>query len=386
MRLPAPLALLAAAGLMLAAAPTAGAAIAYAPCPQAAALQCGSLDVPLDRSGATPGAVAARRRAQARAAPLPRTPPCSASSGGPGQAAIPFTGDVAQLLAPALETRDLLVFDQRGTGSSGLLECSFGSGTLTQGGTRCATGLGARRGLYTTAASVEDIEAVRAQSGYAKLVIYGVSYGTKVALDYAARHPDRVEALVLDSVVLPTGVDSLQRSTFAAMRRVLAQLCAGSECSGISSNPARDLANRVRSLARKPLLGPLTSARGVRQRVTIDRDDLFDVLFSGDQNPTLRAELPGALTSARRGDPAPLIRLAARSRGIISLAAKAAGGARQAVGSDINDGDLRRHDLRGVDLPVGSPRPPSRRAPSRPTPSRGRCRRARSARSTSRPR
>jgi pimeloyl-ACP methyl ester carboxylesterase len=339
MRLPAPLALLAAAGLLLAAAPSAGAAIAYAPCPQAPTLQCGSLDVPLDRSGAIPSAApGAIRLAAVRrlAGAAPSSTAVLGLSGGPGQAAIPFTGDVAQLLAPALTTRDLLVFDQRGTGSSGLLGCSFGSGTLTQGGTTCATQLGARRGLYTTAASVEDIEAVRAASGYAKLVIYGVSYGTKVALDYAARYPSRVEALVLDSVVLPTGVDSLQRSTFAAMKRVLAQLCAGSECSAISSNPARDLANRVRSLARKPLLGPLTSARGVRQRVTIDRDDLFDILFSGDENPTLRAELPGALTSARRGDAAPLIRLAARSRGIISLAGKAGGGARQAAGSDIN--------------------------------------------------
>jgi pimeloyl-ACP methyl ester carboxylesterase len=336
MRLPAPLALLVAAGLLLAAAPSASAAIAYAPCPQAPALQCGTLDVPLDRSGATPGTV--RLAAVRRVAPAnPTRSAVLGLSGGPGQAAIPFTGDVAQLLAPALSNRDLLVFDQRGTGESGLLGCSFGSGTLTEGGTRCATQLGPRRGLFTSAASVEDIEALRAESGYDKLVIYGVSYGTKVALDYAARHPDHVEALVLDSVVLPIGVDSLQRSTFAAMGRVLSQLCAGSECSGISANPTRDLANRVRSIARKPLLGPLTSARGVRQRVTIDRDDLFDVLFSGDQNPTLRAELPGALTSARRGDPAPLIRLAARSRGIISLARATAPAGRQAVGSDIND-------------------------------------------------
>ncbi len=340
MRLPAPLAaLLTAAGLILGAAPSAGAAIAYAPCPQAPALQCGTLDVPLDASGATPGAV--RLSAVRRVAPSNPTRTAVLSlAGGPGQAAIPFVADVAQLLAPAFANRDLLVFDERGTGNSGALGCSFGIGTVTQGGTRCATQLGARRGFYTTAASVEDIDAVRAASGYDKLVIYGVSYGTKVALDYAARHPDHVEALVLDSVVLPLGVDPLQRSTFAAMKRVLADLCAGSECRGISSNPARDLANRVRSLARKPLLGPLTSARGARQRVSIDRDDLFDVLFSGDQNPTLRAELPGALTSARRGDPAPLIRLAARSRGIISLAranARRAGLARQAVGSDVND-------------------------------------------------
>ena len=114
------------------------------------------------------------------------------------------------------------------------------------------------------------------------------------------------------------------------MRRVLSELCAGGACNGISGNPAGDLASRVRSLARKPLRGLLTSARGVRQRVEILRSDLFDVMLTGDLNPTLRAELPGALTSARRGDSAPLIRLVARSAGVISLA-------RQASGSEFSD-------------------------------------------------
>ena len=131
--------------------------------------------------------------------------------------------------------------------------------------------------------------------------------------------------------MLPPGPDPLQRSTFAAMRRVLTELCAGSECSGISGNPTGDLASRVRSLARKPPAGLLTSARGVRQRVEIDRGDLFDVMLTGDLNPTLRAELPGALTSARRGDSAPLIRLVARSAGIISFAKQ------QATGSEFSD-------------------------------------------------
>lgn len=251
-------------------------------------------------------------------------------AGGPGQSAIPLVSDFAELLAPALGTHDLLMFDQRGTGVSSPLRCSLTGRTLTLAGTRCAKEIGPVRGQFTTSASVEDIEALRSASGYDKLLIYGVSYGTKVALDYAARYPDRVAGLVLDSVVLPEGPDPLERSTFTAMRRVLAELCTGGECSGISSRPAADLAGRVRGLSRKPLRGLLTSARGVRERVEIERGDLFDVLLNGDLNPTLRAELPGALTSARRGDSAPLIRIAARAAGIISLR-------RQAAGSEFSD-------------------------------------------------
>ena len=321
MRLPAPLVLLVAAGLLiLVAAPSANAAIAYAPCSARSPLQCGSLDVPLDRSGAVPGSV--RLAAVRRVAPTnPTKTAVIGLAGGPGQAALPLVADFVALMAPGLATRDLLMFDQRGTGASSFLRCSFNARSLTAAGQRCAGDIGARRQQYTTAASVEDIEALRAESGYEQLVLYGVSYGTKVALDYAARHPTRVAGLILDSVVLPPGPDPLQRSTFTAMRRVLAELCAGSECAGISGNPTADLASRVRRLASKPLRGLLTTPGGAHQRVSIGRTNLFDVMLTGDENPTLRAELPGALTSARKGDSAPLIRLVARSAGIIGFQA-----------------------------------------------------------------
>jgi pimeloyl-ACP methyl ester carboxylesterase len=329
MHLPALQGLLLALGLLLSAAPSAGAAIAYAPCPSSPGLQCSGLDVPLDRSGQVPGAIhiAAMRRV---AATNPTRTAVVALAGGPGQAALPLVFDFAAVMAPALATRDLLVFDQRGTGASTPLTCRLAGPSLTDGASRCAAELGVRRGQFTSGASVDDLEALRAESGYEKLVLYGVSNGTKVALDYAARYPDRVESLVLDSVVLPPGPDTLQRSTFAAMRRVLTDLCSGSACAGISTNPVGQLNGQVRRLARASLRGLLTDGRGRRIRTSMTGEDLFNVLVSGDLNPTLRAELPGALTSARRGDSAPLIRLAARSAGIIELG-------RQVAGSDFSD-------------------------------------------------
>jgi len=67
MRLPATLAAFLAAGLLLLLPAAAGAAIAYVPCAAGSALQCGTLDVPLDRSGAVPGSVklaAVRKQAE----------------------------------------------------------------------------------------------------------------------------------------------------------------------------------------------------------------------------------------------------------------------------------------------------------------------------------
>ena len=126
--------------------------------------------------------------------------------------------------------------------------------SLLEAGARCAGQLGAKRGLFRTADSVADIEALREQAGYARLTIFAVSYGTKVALAYAAAHPDRVERLVLDSVVTPDGPDVLQHSTFAAVPRVLGELCAGNACQGITDEPDRraDVARQAAGEAPDP--------------------------------------------------------------------------------------------------------------------------------------
>ena len=179
--------------------------------------------------------------------------------------------------------------------------------------------LGARRGLFRTADSVADIEALREQAGYARLTIYAVSYGTKVALAYAAAHPDRVERLVLDSVVTPEGPDVLQHSTFAAVPRVLGELCAGNACRGSPRTRPRRCGAR-RAAREAPDARPLRDGRGRRHGVEITRQDLFTMLLKGDTNPALRAEVPAALGALHRGDRGPLGRLIAHAGGRVTLA------------------------------------------------------------------
>ena len=178
-------------------------------------LACAHLTVPLDPSGAVPGTItlAIRRRlapvGEAHSAVI-------ALAGGPGQSAIPFTETFTELLGPILDTRDLIVFDQRGTGYSHPLAChGFEQpGAYHSGGQlikSCAEQIGPERAFYTSLDSVADIEALRKALGYEKLVLWGTSYGTKVAEEYAQEYPQHVEALVLDSVVPPTGPDPLDR-------------------------------------------------------------------------------------------------------------------------------------------------------------------------------
>ena len=66
---------------------------------------------------------------------------------------------------------------------------------------RCVATIDADLRYYTTSIAVRDLDAVRAALGYAQLDLYGASYGTRVALHYALRYPERARTLVLDGVL-----------------------------------------------------------------------------------------------------------------------------------------------------------------------------------------
>ncbi len=245
-----------------------------------------------------------------------------ALAGGPGQAANPLAGFIAKAIAPALRNRDLIVYDQRGTGRSDPLDChdtpaleqAHSEAQLAE---QCALQLGPARGAYTTQESVQDIEAIRAAMGYEKLVLYGTSYGTKVALEYAERYPEHVEALVLDSVVLPEGPEPFSLSSIQALRPVLEELCSEGACAHITANPLGDIATLATRLRKHPLSGAVYDGSGHRHSATLREADLYNVLLAGDLNPALRALLPAAVQSALHSDPDPLLRLKALSEGLI---------------------------------------------------------------------
>ncbi len=290
--------------------------IAFAPCGDSNDFACGHLTVPLDPSGQTPGTITLAIRRHRAPVGEAKTA-IVALAGGPGQAALPFAEEFARLLGPIASTRDLIVFDQRGIGLSGPLSCHrFELGTNAPPGptiAECAAQLGPTRGFYATADTVADIEALRVAGGYEKLVLYGTSYGTKVAEEYARAYPSHVEALVLDSVVPPNGPEPLNRATFAAVPRILRQLCAARACARITANPVADLTQLVRRLARGSLSGRVIDGHGIAHTVRISSDGLLGTLVEGDLAPALRGEFPAAVHSAVNGDTAPLARLQAHA-------------------------------------------------------------------------
>ena len=283
----------------------AAAAGPFKACAPGSPLLCARITVPLDRSGAVPGTVNLHvERLRSRG---PREGALLALAGGPGEAATPYVFDWAFTLRSALQNRDLVVLDQRGTGLSGVLRCRslFVPVTRTpleqaQAAERCAQSLGPRRAHYTTRDSVDDIDAVRRAVGVDKITLFGVSYGTKVALGYAAKYPQHVERLLLDSVVEPAGPGAFSQESLAAVPRILRALCARG-CEQITKDLPADLAALLTSMRGGLLYGPLVAADGRRKRARIGRLRLLELLFAGDFDPTLRAELPGCPAGGARG-------------------------------------------------------------------------------------
>jgi proline iminopeptidase len=101
-----------------------------------------------------------------------RSAPVVYLAGGPGGNSHTFS----RIAGPHLEPGNLIVYyDQRGTGRS----------------ERPASG------DYAILTLVEDIEALRRHLGVAKMALVAHSFGGILALEYAARHPDNIAALVL---------------------------------------------------------------------------------------------------------------------------------------------------------------------------------------------
>ncbi len=144
--------------------------------------------------------------------------------GGPGGAATEDFPGVASAFAPLLRQHHVLLIDQRGTGSSNPLDCPVltqreqqrressgeAADALITDGARTRAVLRecvdevsklADANFYTTTHAVNDLEAVRRALGSPQLNLVGVSYGTRVAQQYARRYAQAVRSIVLDSAV-----------------------------------------------------------------------------------------------------------------------------------------------------------------------------------------
>jgi pimeloyl-ACP methyl ester carboxylesterase len=161
--------------------------------------------------------------------------------GGPGASGLAEMPSRLDEIDPAVRAAyDIVFFDQRGVGASGGLTCRDASKARYSDddttaardfAEACLREIGqdpADMAVYGSVQAADDIDAIRAALGADRFVLYGESYGTRLAQVYASRHADRLSALVLDGAIDTTssgiqfwtesagGFDATLRATIAA--------------------------------------------------------------------------------------------------------------------------------------------------------------------------
>lgn len=131
-------------------------------------------------------------------------------AGGPGQSALESYPQTVAAFAETHKKRHIILVDQRGTGGSNALTCKeafdetgLPSPEAARGYTqRCLAALSrhADPRFYTTAEAIQDLDAVRLAIGARQVNLVGISYGTRVAQQYAAKYPASTRTIMLDSV------------------------------------------------------------------------------------------------------------------------------------------------------------------------------------------
>ncbi|HEV2540902.1 MAG TPA: alpha/beta hydrolase [Frateuria sp.] len=246
-------------------------------------------------------------------------------AGGPGQAATETWPMVAPALAPLLAHRDVLLIDQRGTGGSNPLDCKatekaaadaesagFDAQRLRTQTAQCLSEIQAKADprFYTTTVAVQDLEDARRALGSPSFDLVGVSYGTRVAQQYAMHHPDAVRSVLLDGVVpneLVLGED-FARNLDDALKAQFARCTAEPECKARFGNPYQtlyQLRDALRANPHKVSFRDPQSFQSVER--TLSDDALVSVVRLFAYSPVTAALLPLSIDEAAHGDVGPLL-------------------------------------------------------------------------------
>jgi pimeloyl-ACP methyl ester carboxylesterase len=285
---------------------------AAATCGTTPGLVCSEVEVPLDRSGQTPGSISLH--VEVLPASGIQRGAVFLIAGGPGQPSAGVfslgTPEEAASYRSLFPGYTLIAYDTRGTGKSAPIDCSSSDAqSSSAAGASCATALGPQRDFYGTGDQAEDLEAVRQALGFDRVALWGTSYGTKLAVAYALAHPTHVERLLLDSVLPPELPDPWAANMLRRIPTALADFCATSSCRAATPDFAGDVVALANKLAVNPLRGEVLRPSGSKKLEVLDGVDFLSIVVAADLNPGLAAELPAAVHAAREGNAQPLLRV-----------------------------------------------------------------------------
>ncbi|MGH8561945.1 MAG: alpha/beta hydrolase, partial [Nevskiales bacterium] len=158
---------------------------------------------------------------------------------------------------------------------------------------------------YSTPRQIRDVTELMQTLGGHDWNLYGISYGSRLALQVLRQSPDRIRSLILDSVY-PPGVNGLisRPAQFArAWEGLLRDCVSDADCRLQHPRLGRDLDDLFRRLARDPVL--LKIEQWPSDQVTpllLNDYRLLWMLFLESYQPRYRPRLIPAVTAAVKGD------------------------------------------------------------------------------------
>jgi pimeloyl-ACP methyl ester carboxylesterase len=283
-------------------------------------LTCGTVAVPRRYDRPDQGTITLAVAILHRPDTTPLHDPVLYLQGGPGFPLLDQTDRLLhQIFGPL---RDLILVDQRGTGRSEPVFCPAGThdllAVLARGGStdRLTTGFRsvyaacraelARAGaadLFGTIVTTQDMEQVRKALGLDEWNVYGVSYGTTVALTMAATHPRRIRAMVLDSVYPPDPLPETRRQSFeASLSSLFRQCAADAACTAVYPALDRLYAETLRRLDEAPLTVAMPAAMGLPGDRVVLTAPVFELTsFLALYGRGIRPYLPYMIQAAHDG-------------------------------------------------------------------------------------
>lgn len=274
----------------------------------------------------------------------PQPDPVVVLHGGPGGtdlSALPF---MIPLYTQQRQVRDVILFDQRGSRYSGDLACTPSMFILAQqysdpkseltkkfvsfaekfkdpiadpdGQTMasfniCASILkahGFNLNQYNTTNNARDVVSLASALGYDKINLYGISYGTFLAMRVMRDHPQRLRSVVLDSTIPPQvrKYEALLWDIEVSLLNLLEDCRQDQACNQAYPNlKARTIA-LLRTLDKQPISLPASDKTKPAESVTVAAFEALVVKMNGDNRvseylPLIVAELEQGVTTTYVG-------------------------------------------------------------------------------------
>jgi pimeloyl-ACP methyl ester carboxylesterase len=270
-------------------------------------VQCAYLIVPEDRTDPEGAQVelAVAILPSRSANPLPD--PIIYLEGGPGGSAL--LGIESWVDSALRDERDLILFDQRGTGLSlPSLNCIEEEQGDDNGTEACRDRLlaeGINLNAYTSAANAADVADLISQLDYPEVNLLGISYGTRLALTVMRDNASGVRSVILDSPY-PPQVSALNEQALnagLAIQSMLRGCAADPDCDAAFPDLEARFYDLLERLNDEAILAEIVNSDGETEQIEVTGDDLVaylsDWLYATDligYMPLLIAELDEGFT------------------------------------------------------------------------------------------